>query len=63
MALFIVNVNTTADPDVVTIKVTVGLSITEYYDAPASVLTDNKLIFNLVKLSKLGAGLVPIKPK
>ena len=63
MALFIVNVNTTADPDVVTIKVTVGLNITEYYDAPASVLTDNKLILNLVKLSKLGAGLVPIKPK
>jgi|GEM_PF-3891007 len=63
MATFIVNVNSTPDPEVVTIKVIVGLSVTEFYDAPASVLTDNTLILNIVKLSKLGVGLVPIKPK
>ena len=63
MATYIVNVSNTADPAVVTIKVTRGLSVTEHYDAPASVLTDDTIILNLVKLSKLGAGLAPIKPK
>ena len=47
----------------VTIKVTKGLAVTEFYDAPASVLTGDLLILNLVKLSKLGVGLIPIKPK
>jgi len=63
MAIYFMNVSTTADPDVVTIKVTKGLSVTEFYDAPASVLTDDKIIMNLVRLSKIGVGLAPIKAK
>ncbi len=63
MANYFVSVNSAADPGVVTIKVTKGLAVTEFYDAPASVLTGDLLILNLVKLSKLGVGLIPIKPK
>lgn len=63
MASFVVSTKNTTDPDVIELRVTMGLGVTEEYYAPASVLTDDKLILNLVRLSKLGAGLVPIKPK
>lgn len=67
MAIFTVTITETPDPDVVTVLVTkrilFGSEQTEYYDAPASVLTDDKIIRNLVRLSRLEIGLVPIKAK
>ncbi|MCB9837980.1 MAG: hypothetical protein H6813_01455 [Phycisphaeraceae bacterium] len=63
MATYIVSTKTTADPDVMTLRVTYGTAITEDYYVPASIDTDNMLIQNLVKLSRLGAGIVPIKAK
>jgi len=64
---YIVSVTTTADPAVVTVKVTKGLSVVEEYDAPASVLSGDTPVRNLVRLSRLGlrrgVGVAPIKAK
>ncbi len=61
---YIVSVKESADPDVVSIKVNVsGIGLVEEYDAPASITTDNTIVKNLVKLARLGSGIIPIKSK
>lgn len=61
---YIVSVKESSNPDIVTIKVNVtGIGLIEQYDAPASITTDNTIIKNIVKLSRLGSGIVPIKAK
>ncbi len=63
MTTYIVSTKTTADPKIMTLRVTVGLGVTEDYYVPASVDTDSLLIQNIVKLARLGSGIVPIKAK
>jgi len=63
MTTYIVSTKTTADPKIMTLRVTVGTGVTEDYFVPSSVDTDTMLIQNIVKLARLGAGIVPIKPK
>ena len=64
MATYIISVKATPDPGVINLRVSkIGAGVTEDYDAPASVTTDDKVVMNLVRLARLGAGIVPIKPK
>ena len=63
MTTYIVSTKTTADPKIMTLRVTVGAGVTEDYFVPSSVDTDTMLIQNIVKLARLGSGIVPIKAK